>query len=212
MEPLQNPERFIGAIVDALGFELAIPIRPELTHAVKDGEELALIRPGWPDLIREEGRTPDAWIAEDLAAIVAAASKSIPFRHAFADAQRAIDCFDDTAFYCYRALESRCTALAGEAGGDRVSAATWQVMRDTPSMSRDQIDAIKEHATSAGMVGALSLPRSSANSFCCLSVARSETRRPTSIGDRVPWRPDSDGRRWRVASLRERPDFRAPSK
>lgn len=137
----------VGAIVDALGFGLAIPLRLEMTHAVKDGEERMLIRPGWPDLLHEEGREPTAWLPEDfLAPIVVASTQSLPLRHALADVQRAIEFFDDTAFYCYRALESLCLALAPARPGRRVDAAAWKLLRDTLAIERDRIDAIKEHA------------------------------------------------------------------
>lgn len=139
----------IGTVVDGLGFGLGIPLRVEVTHGLKDGDELLNLWPGWPELVVLEGReVPSGSLPkEELAPIVLASTGSVAVRHALADVQRAIEFFDDTGFYCYRAMESlRSLFLVDESDRGRGRARSWDGLREFLSIDRADLDFIKQFA------------------------------------------------------------------
>lgn len=141
----------IGRMVDALGFELANPLRFEPTHAIRDGGEVvAFIQSGWPELLQVEQvrQSNEDWVAEDQLAPMINAVVAVPLiRYAISDAQRAIESPDDTAFYCYRAIESlRLLFLDGDDDSGSARAESWRRLRTELDLSREELDAVKGHA------------------------------------------------------------------
>jgi hypothetical protein len=137
----------VGAIVDALGFGMATPLRLEMTHLVKESHETLILESTWTELLDAEGHDFGAHLPEHaLAPVVTAATQSLFYRLALADAQRAIEFPDDTAFYCYRARESLCRALAPGSAEDKVGSREWEHLRQLLSIERSDIDAIQDHA------------------------------------------------------------------
>lgn len=138
----------VGGVVDALGFELAVPLRFEATHAIKDGEAVSFIKPGWPDLRALETPPDNDWVPEvRLAPIVGATVETPLIRYAVADAQRAIEMPDDTAFYCYRAIESlRLLFLEGDDDTGTPRATSWNLLRTELGVTRSDLDAVKRFA------------------------------------------------------------------
>ena len=139
----------VGGVVDSLGFELAVPLRFEATHAIKDGDVVHFIQQGWPELrVLEQGtESPDDWVVEvHLAPVLDATVANPLIRLAVSDAQRAIESPDDAAFYCYRAIESlRLLFLNGDdSGGAR--AESWRLLRTELSLTREELDAVKQLA------------------------------------------------------------------
>jgi hypothetical protein len=138
----------VGGLVDVLGFELAIPLRFEATHAIKDGgETVYFIQQGWPELRALEAAQDETWVPEiRLGPLVSATVGTPLLRWAIADSQRAIEAPDDTAFYCYRAIESlRHLFLDGDDEG-AVRSRSWERLRDELGLTRDELDSVKEFA------------------------------------------------------------------
>jgi hypothetical protein len=110
---------------------------------------VAFIQPGWPELVgAEAANEPDgAWVTEGrLGPLIDGVVGNPLIRHAIADAQRAIEAPDDTAFYCYRAIESlRLLYLDGDDSGAARSE-SWQQLRSELGLSREELDAIKQFA------------------------------------------------------------------
>jgi hypothetical protein len=138
----------VGGVIDALGFELAQPLRFEPTHAVKDGTTLMFIQPGWPELRDAEVVTTGEWVDEvHLGPLIDATVTSPLLRYAIADSQRAIEMPDDTAFYSYRAIESlRLLFLVGDEDSGSARAESWKDLRAELALTRSELDAIKRFA------------------------------------------------------------------
>lgn len=142
---VQNVRSVVDGVVDAVGFELAFPLRFELTHLIKDGEMIAFVQAGWPALRAADGSTEQpAWMDEDELTPMITEIVRVPLiRYAVADVQRAVEMPDDTAFYCYRALESlRTMFLEGEDEG-AARARSWRCLREELRLAREAIDAVK---------------------------------------------------------------------
>jgi hypothetical protein len=137
----------VGGVIDALGFGFAVPLRFEPTHAFKDDHEVMWLHQGWPYLRELEQGAPatDGWMPEsELAPVIDAAVKSPLIRHALADVQRAVELPDDTAFYCYRAIESlRLLFLDGDRDAGTARADSWSALREHLALSREELDDIR---------------------------------------------------------------------
>ena len=65
-------------------------------------------------------------------------------RHALGDVQRAVELADDTAFYCYRAIESlRLLFLDGDSDDKAARADSWTALRGQLTVSREDLDNIR---------------------------------------------------------------------
>jgi hypothetical protein len=166
----------VGGIVDALGFELGVPLRYEPTHAIKDGQGVSFIQPGWPDLRDTTASENDEWVHEDNLGPLIQASVTTPLiRYAIADAQRAIELPDDTAFYCYRAIESlRLLFLVGDEDRGRARADSWGSLRSELNLERPELEAIKKLADKRRHGGPVLLSEEDRRQ--CLLVARRTIR------------------------------------
>jgi hypothetical protein len=118
----------------------------------------------------------ESWVSEEqLAPLINAAVTSPTIRHALADAQRAIELPDDTAFYCYRAIESlRHLFVVGDRDDGRARAASWDVMRSTLAIERDDLDWLRLLANERRHGGHIAL--SEADRRRALTLARRALR------------------------------------
>jgi hypothetical protein len=106
---------------------------------------IAFVQAGWPALPTADGSSgqPD-WVEEEVLSPLVSEVVAVPLvRYALADAQRAIELPDDTAFYCYRALESLRTMFLDGADEGASRARSWRTLREQLRLTRKEIDAVK---------------------------------------------------------------------
>lgn len=138
------------AFVDAFAFHVGMELRPELTHAFKEGSEVGThLYPGRP--IESSYRVPGKpgairLPANALEELTDAAIHLTHARLALSDLQRALLNHRDSGFYCYRAIESmRQFFLDGDDAGSATSA-SWKNFREVLQLKESDIMRVKQAA------------------------------------------------------------------
>lgn len=147
--------------VDALGFNLATPLRVELRALVVDGGTIGVLIPGWPQLLGN-GEFPPLRVENHRLGAFLSASLSIPeVRYALADLRSAIERHDDTAFYCYRAVECvRQYFLDGNGDLPGPRKESWDRLRESLGVEREDLQKLANLAKSRRHGGFLILTES----------------------------------------------------
>jgi hypothetical protein len=134
------------ACADALGFQVGVPLRVHLLSVRWDDGRVGFLHAGWPQLA---GRNKTAGIEIPHASVVEIAApvlKSPFLRHALADLQQGIDRHDDTAFYCFRAIEG-CRQVFIEGEDDRAERKrSWARLHALCETTETELAVLQNHA------------------------------------------------------------------
>lgn len=150
VETFRNDIRNVAqGCVDALGYHLAVPLRVELSSMILGGIRIALIEPGWSALRDEDTDRGLVVLEEKLSPFTIGSLTTPSVRLALADLRDAIDRPDDTAFYCYRAVESVRQWFLGESSDHGAAKEeSWEKMRGELGIGRKSLMPLKELADS----------------------------------------------------------------
>lgn len=143
----QRTQAIVRAVLDSLGFHLGAPLDVRLlSGTVNNGDGLfySPIRHEAFSSLGEGGDVP----GELLQPYIRGAAAHPAVRHALADIREAMRLGEDTAFYCYRAIESMRQHFVpdNKERDDTARTASWDELRAVLGVGRDPIDEIRREA------------------------------------------------------------------
>lgn len=134
----------VRGVLDALGYHLGAAIDIQMVSGTVDNRGFVfptVMRPvfGTVQVPRVDGSVLQKYVKHSI--------DNANLRHALGDVRQALQLDDDSAFYCYRAIESlRQHYVDGDEEVGAVRAESWRRLRDALAVSREQIQAIGEAA------------------------------------------------------------------
>ncbi len=134
--------REVEFVADVAGFLLGHAYDVEITKAV--GENLSPTQVFGVDIpvLAERAKTRDLGALVNAIFPLCYGSNAVFFRRCLTDLGFAIKRPDDTAFYCFRALES----LRHSFGADMPEAEQWKAMAAALGTSKDAMEPLRRHA------------------------------------------------------------------
>lgn len=135
-------ENVVQSVVDPICFLTGVKLSPEITSVLHPNGESQTFGVKIDEV---ENAVTDGRIIDEIRRIMSLydGESGNYLRLAMADFHMALDAAHETGFYCYRAIESIRQDFHSE---ERSTAQSWQVMRNTLNIDRDDITYIKQFA------------------------------------------------------------------